>query len=155
MQDQPNNAGVVAPPPLIFAAFLIVGLLADYFMPVWSLAIWLRALAFLVFVVCGVILAVITFARFRDAETSANPYRSVSTIIRDGPFGHTRNPLYVALCLFHIGISFGFGGLFSLLTLVPVLAVMHFGVILREESYLEREFGEDYLSYKREVRRWL
>ncbi len=155
LQEKPDNAAVIAPPLLIFGFILALGISADFFLPVWSLDLWGRVIAFPVFVVPGLALAIRTFPRFREAGTTVNPYGSVSAIIRNGPFRFTRNPLYVALCLFHIGIALGFGGLFSLLALAPVLVIMHFGVILREESYLGRKFGQDYLDYKAEVRRWL
>jgi protein-S-isoprenylcysteine O-methyltransferase Ste14 len=38
---------------------------------------------------------------------------------------------------------------------VPLLVVMHFGVVRREESYLERKFGEEYRQYRGRVRRYL
>lgn len=153
--QEPDHAGVVAPPVLIFAGFLAVGVTADFLWPVWTLDLSGRALAFLGFAVPGTVLAIRALSKFREAKTTVNPYGSVSAIIRNGPFRFTRNPLYVAMCLIHMGIALGAGGLFSLLVLAPVLVIMHFGVVLREEAYLERKHGQAYTDYKVEVRRWL
>ncbi len=37
----------------------------------------------------------------------------------------------------------------------PLLVVMHYGVIAREERYLQRNFGDEYKRYKAKVRRWI
>lgn len=153
--QQVDNAEVVAPPVWIFSGFLAVGIMADFLWPVWNLDLPGRVIAFLVFAVPGAVLVNRTFSRFREAETTANPYGSVSAIISDGPFRFTRNPIYVAMFIIHTGTALGFGGLFSLLALAPILAIMHFGVVLREEAYLERKYGKAYIDYKVEVRRWL
>ncbi len=151
----PDHAQALAPPVYIFGAFLALGVIVDFLWPVWSLDLSGRGLAFLGFFVPGVILARRTFASFKSTGTSANPYASVSAIIRTGPFAFSRNPIYVAMCLIHAGVALGIGGLYSLLALVPVLLIMHFGVVLREEAYLERKYGAQYQDYKADVRRWL
>ena len=69
--------------------------------------------------------------------------------------GFSRNPMYIALTLLYLGIAIYFGLVWALLLLPFALATIHYGVIIREESYLERKFGEDYLAYKSRVRRWI
>jgi protein-S-isoprenylcysteine O-methyltransferase Ste14 len=75
--------------------------------------------------------------------------------VTDGPFRYTRNPIYVALTLFYLGIGVVLNALWVLLLIVPLIVVMQLGVITREERYLERKFGDEYLRYKARVRRWL
>jgi protein-S-isoprenylcysteine O-methyltransferase Ste14 len=150
-----DHASVTAYPVAIFLGFLIPAVIADYFWPIWALDSWGRGLAFLFFAVPGGVFAYLTFPRFRDAGTTVNPYGNVSAIIRTGPFRFSRNPIYVGMCLMHLGVALGVGGLFAVSILVPVLLIMHYGVILREEEYLERKYGAEYLDYKAEVRRWL
>lgn len=153
--ELPDHADVLAPPVYVFGIFLVLGIIVDFVWPVWSLGPWGRGPAFLGFFIAGVVLVNRAFSAFKKTGTSANPYASVTAIIRTGPFTFTRNPVYVAMCLIHTGIALGVGGAFSLLALVPVLVIMHFGVVLREEAYLERKHGPAYLDYKAEVRRWL
>src|SRR5207237_8169133 len=75
--------------------------------------------------------------------------------MRGGPYRFTRNPMYLALCLVQTAIGFFLNDWITLLFVVPLAIVLHFGVILPEERYLEAKFGEPYLDLKREVRRWI
>ncbi|HJN26179.1 MAG TPA: isoprenylcysteine carboxylmethyltransferase family protein [Rhodospirillales bacterium] len=151
----PDHAEVVAYPVALFLGFLIPAIIADYLWPIWMADPMWRVVAFLVFAVPGGIFVLLTFPQFRKAGTTADPYGNVSAIIRTGPFGLSRNPIYVGMCLMHLGIAVGVGGLIAVLVLVPILLIMHYGVILREEDYLERKHGEEYLDYKANVRRWI
>ena len=72
-----------------------------------------------------------------------------------GPFRYSRNPLYLGLILLYAGIATAVDAVVVLVFLVPAVVVLYYGVIVREERYLERAFGEDYRSYKARVRRWL
>ena len=73
----------------------------------------------------------------------------------DGPYWFTRNPLYLAATLIYAGIAVRFNALWAALLLPLVLGVVQRGVIEREERYLERKFGEEYIRYKAQVRRWI
>jgi protein-S-isoprenylcysteine O-methyltransferase Ste14 len=96
--------------------------------------------------------AVITFRR---NHTVVDPRGQVTKIVTAGPFQYSRNPMYVALLLVYIGGSFAFRLPWALLLLLPVFLLLRFAVIIPEEKYLESSFGDEYISYKRRVRRWL
>ena len=66
-----------------------------------------------------------------------------------------RNPIYIGLSVLYAGLAIALTSGWALLALPIVIAVMNKGVIEREEAYLAREFGEDYLAYKKKVPRWL
>ncbi len=76
-------------------------------------------------------------------------------IITTGPYRFSRNPSYVSLTMLYLGIAIAADSVWVLAGLIPTLVVMHYGVILREEEYLEAKFGQEYLRYKRSVPRWL
>ena len=78
-----------------------------------------------------------------------------TAIVTSGPYRSTRNPIYLALLLGQIGLAVGFDSLWILATMVPFYLLIRYGVIAREEAYLERKFGETYVSYKAKVRLWL
>jgi protein-S-isoprenylcysteine O-methyltransferase Ste14 len=63
--------------------------------------------------------------------------------------------MYVAMALFYAAIALAADSLITLLFLVPLLIVVHHGVVLREERYLEAKFGDQYRRYKAKVRRWI
>ena len=91
----------------------------------------------------------------RAAGTNVNPAKPALLIVRGGPYRFTRNPMYLALCLVQMAIGFFLNDWITLLFVVPLAIVLHFGVILPEERYLEAKFGEPYLDLKHEVRRWI
>ena len=91
----------------------------------------------------------------RDAGTPANPYKPVSNVVTEGPFRYTRNPAYLSMAMIYTGIAALANALWAMLLLPGALLVIQRGVIEREERYLERKFGEEYLRYKARVRRWI
>jgi protein-S-isoprenylcysteine O-methyltransferase Ste14 len=94
-------------------------------------------------------------AAMKRAGTNIRPDQPTLAVVSNGPFRFTRNPLYVAATGLYVGISLLVDALWPLLLLVPALVVLRWGVIAREERYLEAKFGEPYLAYRSRVRRWL
>jgi protein-S-isoprenylcysteine O-methyltransferase Ste14 len=90
-----------------------------------------------------------------QADTSSNPYKPVKHIATEGPFRYTRNPGYLSMAMIYSGIAARANALWAILVLPVALLVIQRGVIEREERYLEDKFGEEYLSYKARVRRWI
>ena len=79
----------------------------------------------------------------------------MTAIVTAGPFRYTRNPIYVGFAFLFLGFTVGLNSWWGLAVLVPLLAVMHVGVILREERYLAGKFGAQYLQYKSHVARYI
>jgi protein-S-isoprenylcysteine O-methyltransferase Ste14 len=95
------------------------------------------------------------FNSLRRAGTDVTTRRRSTTLVMTGPYRITRNPLYLSMTLMYSGIAVLANSLSTILLLPGVLAVMNRGVIDREEEYLERCFGDEYLRYKARVRRWI
>ena len=91
----------------------------------------------------------------RDAEVPIRTDKPVPGLTTEGPFGYSRNPSYLALAMIYAGIAVLRNSLWAILLLPAVLLVIQREVIEREERYLERTFGEEYLDYKASVRRWV
>ncbi|HEU0300877.1 MAG TPA: isoprenylcysteine carboxylmethyltransferase family protein, partial [Longimicrobium sp.] len=108
----------------------------------------------LVVVVAGA-LFVSAVRTFRKAGTPVPGNVPTTTIVRTGPYGYSRNPIYLAFTLFQVGLAAWVNSLGLLLTLLPALTLMALVVIPREERYLEARFPAEYLPYKHAVRRWL
>ena len=89
------------------------------------------------------------------AGTNIDPSLPTTAIVQSSPFGYSRNPLYCALTLLYLGLTLAFNTWWGIVVLVPLLIVMHRGVVLREERYLEQKFGETYRQYRSKVRRYL
>ena len=91
----------------------------------------------------------------RRAGTNVRPDQPATTIVMGGPFRFTRNPLYVGTTGLYVGVALLVDALRPLVLLVPLLAIVEWGVICREERYLEAKFGDAYRTYRARVRRWL
>jgi len=89
------------------------------------------------------------------AGTNVDPMRPTTAIVASGPFRFTRNPLYVGFALLFLGLTLALDTWWGVAALVPLLFVMHFGVVLREERYLEGKFGNEYRRYKARVARYV
>jgi len=100
-------------------------------------------------------LALSALLEMRRAGTHVDPRQQVTALVTQGPFRLTRNPLYLSLTLLYAGIALMVNSLWAILLLPGALIMIRYGVINREERYLERTFGEQYLSYKAKVRRWV
>jgi protein-S-isoprenylcysteine O-methyltransferase Ste14 len=151
----PDNPGVIAPPPLIYAGALTIGLLANRLYPVSFLPRDLTRMLGWPLIVGGLLIGSLSFREMKRAGTNVDPREPTTAIVTEGPYRFTRNPLYLCLTLVYAGISALANALWAILLLPLVLAVMRRGVIEREERYLERKFGDEYLNYKARVRRWI
>lgn len=154
-RDGTDNPGVIAPPPLIYAGTLAAGLLANRLRPIPFLPPAVGRILGPLLITFGALIGVLGFRAMSRAGTNVDPYKPSTTIVEEGPYRYTRNPLYVGMTLIHIGVSAFANALPPILLLPIALAVMRRGVIEREERYLERKFGNEYLSYKTRVRRWI
>jgi protein-S-isoprenylcysteine O-methyltransferase Ste14 len=148
-------SGVIAPPPLIFLAGLAAGFGLEALLPGTSLPDALAWIAGGVMLLAGIGLVVWFERAFQRHQTAANPWRPTTAIATDGPYRLTRNPAYVGMALVYVGIALLSQALWALLPLPLVLAVIDRGVVAREERYLERKFGSEYVDYKSRVRRWI
>jgi protein-S-isoprenylcysteine O-methyltransferase Ste14 len=91
----------------------------------------------------------------READVPIRTDKPVPRLTTEGPFRYSRNPSYLALAMIYAGIAVVRNSLWAILPLPLVVSVIQREVIGREEHYLERSFGEEYLDYKRRVRRWV
>lgn len=159
MSDNPNEApdtaDVVAPPPLIYAGALTVGLLAKALFPVRLLPRTVARALGGPLVGSGLLLLLSGLRAMHRVGTDVSPYKPTTSLVVDGPYRFTRNPLYLGFTLVYGGITALTNSLPSALLLPLVLLVMRRGVIEREELYLQRVFGEEYVQYKTRVRRWI
>jgi protein-S-isoprenylcysteine O-methyltransferase Ste14 len=153
--DDQDKAGVIAPPPLIYLGSLVFGLLLNRRFPVTFLPPKIARNFGWPLLGGGVLLMGWFEWAMRRAGTPTNPYKPVSHVVTQGPFRYTRNPGYLAMATIYMGITSLANALWAVLLLPVALIVVQRGVIEREERYLERKFGEEYLRYKAQVRRWL
>jgi len=135
---------------------VIAGLALNWLVPLPLLPADLPAggLGAMVFVLALALFAwaIVTITR---AGSNVPTNLPTTTIVENGPYRFTRNPIYLAMFLGLIGLAIAFDNLWLLMMLVPFALVIRYGVVTREEAYLERKFGDVYSGYRSRVRRWL
>jgi len=155
MGSERDVAGIPVPPPLIYIAGLAAGGVVELFRsttgPAWPISVTIAVAGALAFMA----LASAAVRRFRRAGTTENPFRPSTALVFDGPYRITRNPMYLGMAAFYVGLAFILGLMWAFVFLPIVLLAVDRLVIAREESYLERKFGEEYVAYKGRVRRWI
>jgi len=149
-----DTAGVAAPPPLIHAVGLTAGLLLNAAAPVGRVPAPMRAIGALP-LLAGISFIGLSLREMRRARTNVSPYKPTEALVEAGPYRLSRNPIYVGFALIHAGVGLLTGAAWALVSLVPAVAVIRFGVIDREERYLRRRLGRPYEEYAARVRRWL
>ena len=152
------NAIMRIPVPWVFILVYLAGVALQRVLPIAipspALA-WVSRTTGFVLIVMGVAVAFSALGIFRKTKTTTVPHETPSTLVISGPYRFTRNPMYLALCLLQVALGFFLNDLITLLFVVPLAVIFHYGAILREERYLTGKFGEPYLELKREVRRWI
>lgn len=150
-----DHAGVRIPPPLCFFAFLVAGILLNSDWIEGRLAnAYLTIIGGLIAVI-SLIYLIISALKHKAAGSNVEPWKPTTTIITDGVYKYSRNPIYVAMAVVYAGIAIVAGSWLALLFLPLCLLFIRYYVIAREEAYLEEKFGKEYLDYKARVRRWL
>jgi protein-S-isoprenylcysteine O-methyltransferase Ste14 len=148
------NAGRLRP-PLVYLASIGLGLFVHWFWPAQLLPASISTPIGVTLVLGAIALFASSVRTFRSAGTPVPGSLPTTAIVRAGPYGFSRNPIYLAFTLFQLGLAAWVNSSGMLATLVPAVALMSLVVIPREERYLKARFPADYVPYKREVRRWL
>jgi protein-S-isoprenylcysteine O-methyltransferase Ste14 len=151
-------AGVVARPPFLYLACLVLGVALDRLLPLpltfpevtlvrWTAGGGLIAL--------GLAIMAAGISNFSRAATPVPSNQPVRALVTTGMHGWSRNPIYVGMFLLYAGIGLAARSPWALILALPLVIVLRYGVVAREEAYLERRFGDAYRDYKARVRRWL
>ncbi len=153
--ERPDSAGVAFRPPLLLALVIIVGFLARWIAPLDSLP---RTVSTFI----GPMVTAASFGLFfwavytmRRGDASIPTNEPTTAIVVRGPFKFSRNPIYLAMLLLQLGVGIWANSLWFFGLAALFVMLLWWGVISREERYLERKFGAEYVSYKAGVRRWL
>ena len=105
--------------------------------------------------VAGIVLGLSGLAALHRSGTEIDPRKPATVIVSEGPYAHSRHPMYVAFTLAFCGIALVVGSVWAVVVAIPLAITVHFGVVLREERYLERKFPAAYERYRARVRRYL
>jgi protein-S-isoprenylcysteine O-methyltransferase Ste14 len=155
--DERDTAGVLAPPPVLYGAGLVIGLVLHALHPIHIASSYVSVVrgAGIALTAMGLFLSAWVMRVFGAAGTPVPPYRPTARLVFSGPYRYSRNPDYIGQALLYVGIALVANSWWPLFILPLVLFVVQRFVIEREERYLEAKFGDEYREYRARVRRWL
>jgi protein-S-isoprenylcysteine O-methyltransferase Ste14 len=159
--EDPGTPGVIARPPLLLLGALLLGFGLDHLMPLprpiagTGLAHTISVIVAGALILIGVAVFAASIRNFTRAGTPVQGTRPTRTLVTTGIHGWSRNPIYLGMLLFLVGIGLAVRSPWILLIAIPLAVTFRYGVIAREEAYLERRFGDAYRDYNARVRRWL
>jgi protein-S-isoprenylcysteine O-methyltransferase Ste14 len=160
-EAEKDHADVRVPPPLIYIGMLALALGLDLAVdgPRLTATVGLpessRYIAGFALFVIGLALPISAVTLFRSAGTEVRPWKPSTALVTTGIYRFTRNPMYLGMAFVYAGLSVLADSAIALIALAPLLVIVTYAVIKREEHYLEVTFGEPYRVYKRKVRRWI
>ena len=150
-----DNPDVIAPPPIIFLGFLLLGYILNRFYPIPMLTRELSTIISAIFFAYAALTAGLAFYHMIKAGTNIDVRKPATTIVTTSVYSYTRNPMYLSMVILLVGFALLFNALWIALVIPFFVFVIQKGVIEREEKYLENKFGDEYLRYKHRVRRWI
>ncbi|MCK9425905.1 MAG: isoprenylcysteine carboxylmethyltransferase family protein [Ignavibacteriaceae bacterium] len=157
MKDQEIIFKGIIPPPILFFGLILTSFIAQWLFPLnlmfhkWVV----RVLIVIPLFIASGLIAINALLIMKKNKTAINFNNPTTKFIVEGSFRFTRNPLYLSLLIVMGGIVVGANSAWHLIAFIILFFFFNFGVVAREERYLEKNFGEEYIQYKNRVRRWI
>ena len=153
--EDKRGPGLKFPPPLLLLAAVGGAWLANLLKPLPIVAGDALLVSGIAVIALALLIALIALAHFFEAKTHVEPWHPTTAIIRKGVYRLSRNPIYLSFCIAAVGTGLVLNSWWVVASVMVLKPLLERLVISREEAYLEKKFGDHYLEYKRQVRRWL
>jgi protein-S-isoprenylcysteine O-methyltransferase Ste14 len=150
-----DSPGVRMPPPVIYVAAFVLGLLLQARFPLPFLAQPVALGLGGVIAAVGALFIVTSIPTMLRGHGTLNTAGPSAALVISGPYRFSRNPMYLGLALLFTGLAVMFAVVWALLFVIPLVLYTQVRVIMPEERYLQRAFGDEYRAYCSQVRRWL
>ena len=156
-----GTAGVIARPPLLFLAALLLGFVLDHLLPLpfpvarSGSVHWISAIIAGFLILAGIAVFAAGIRNFSSAATPVQGTKPTRALVTTGIQGWSRNPIYLGMFFVYGGMGLAVRSPWILILALPLAVTIRYGVVAREEAYLKRRFGDAYRDYKSRVRRWL
>ncbi|MCE9678092.1 isoprenylcysteine carboxylmethyltransferase family protein [Shewanella sp. AS1] len=149
-----RGANVRVPPPVLFLLCMLLGYGLENWLPSpFIIPDGIRYIA-LALMLLGTAMLVHLLLLFRRYNTSVEPWKPSSHLIKVSYYRYSRNPIYLLFCLYPIGLGCMFSSSWLILSVIPAITLVYLFAVKREERYLSQQFPLEYSQYCRQVRRW-
>jgi protein-S-isoprenylcysteine O-methyltransferase Ste14 len=155
MKTDRDSAHVRIPPPIIVLLNVFLGILLNWIWPIQIIEGKIGWVLGPILISVGVGTMIFCSRAFRKAKTNVEPWKTTRRIVTTGIYKYSRNPIYLSFIVIGLGIAFALDNLWIVLAQLSTIGFLQKYVISKEERYLESKFGEEYLNYRRKVRRWI
>ena len=155
--NKSKGPGVYIPPPLFYVLIFAASLFTQKTIPISDTFFHLKItkVAGVIFLIMALFFLVRSLRQFFLTKNTLILIKPASSLQTTGIYAITRNPMYVGLAIVYLGITCFIGNWWNIILFPILLLIVQEYIIKREEKYLELEFGQKYIEYKGEVRRWL
>lgn len=143
----------IIPPVYLLMTLALMWLLQSY-LPLYQFIQPPVAYIGIIAVLCGITISAVSAFRFKQAGTGIEPFDEATVLVTAGWYRYTRNPMYLGMFLMLLGVAFMLGSIGTLLPVPVFMLIIRNNFVLGEERFMEAAFGQQYLDYKSEVRRW-
>ena len=155
MKIKEDRVQILAAPPFFFIIPMLIGVVIEYFVPTKIFSTITSIVIGLIFSWASLPFIILSLKSFFKVKTTFDARKATTILVTTGIYKISRNPAYLSLVLFYIGLSFLINSIWILILVVPAIYSVQKFCIEREEKYLEGKFGRQYLEYKKQVRRWM
>jgi protein-S-isoprenylcysteine O-methyltransferase Ste14 len=157
MESKKDSPGVYIPPPLFYVLIFLTAVFLQKEVSINDSLFHLQiikaaGILLLAISLCFLVTSLRKFFKSKNTLILIKPATSLQT---NGIYSISRNPMYVGLAILYLGITCFIGNWWNIILLPLLLLIVQGYIINREEKYLDRRFGQEYLDYKTKVRRWL
>ena len=157
METKKDSPGVYIPPPLFYVVIFLIALFLQKKVAINDFVFHsqiIRIVGISLFVI-SLFFLVTSLRKFFLSKNTLILIKPASSLQTNGIYKISRNPMYVGLAIVYLGITCFIGNWWNIILFPILLLIVQEYIINREEKYLIRRFGQDYLDYKSKVRRWL
>ena len=152
-----DHPGVYVPPPLVYVATFFISIFCQRTYPLdhrWFAAPGIQ-IGGGTLITTGILLLITSFWRFLISKNTLIPIKPAQSLQTSGIYAFSRNPMYLGLLCLYVGIAIFKGNMWTIILAPVVILIIQAYVIKKEEQYLMRAFGEQYMTYAKKVRRWI
>lgn len=141
--------------PSWFNLFIPLSIAAHFVLPIDILFHTSWRYLGLLLIGAGIALNLAATSTLKNRQTPVEFNEFPTKLVDTGPFRYSRNPIYLGGIFLLIGVALSLGSLVSFVFPVLLFLILHFLYIPVEEKEMEQIFGNQFIDYKKKVRRWV